>query len=159
MYNSCIYQIMHSTDCERIGESTFYEHLDKIPADSVRDLDEADEDDRIKKLPNILPQSMFKCEGREITFLGGDKSFIETWKENVKQTVDDCSTGNIISGGSTWAYLYDLKNAVSNMLDVDCRFYFDNDGYTIESTEFILDCMKMEPGTKLYVGAVIDYRY
>lgn len=51
-----------------------------------------------------------------------------------------------------------MKEAVSNMLDVGCRF-FDNDWYVKKSTEFVLDCMKMKPGTKLYVGAVIDYHY
>lgn len=156
--HSCIYQIMRSKDEERIDESTFFEHLGDIPADYVSDLGEDDEDDYIKALPNFLPQSMFKCEGREITFLGGDKDFIEEWKAKVRQAVDDCSTESIVSGDSTWSYLYDLKEAVSNMLDVGCRF-FDNDWYVKKSTEFILDCMKMEPGTKLYVGAVIDYHY
>lgn len=150
--HSCIYQIMRSKDEERIDESDFYEHLDDIPADYVSDLDEDDEDDYIKALPNFLPQSMFKCEGREITFLGGDKDFIEEWKATVKNTVDGIVPGEYQS-------LYELKKAVNNMLDVDSRFYFNEDGYAIESSEFILDCMKMKPGAKLYVGAVIDYHF
>lgn len=157
--HSCIYQIMRSKDCERIDESNFYDHLDDIPADYVSDLDETDEDDYIKALPNFLPKSMFKCEGREITFLGGDKDYIGNWKERVKLAVDDKSTVCIVNGGAKWTYLYDLENAVNNMLDVDCRFFFNDDGYAIKSTEFIFDCMKMEPDTKLYVGAVIDYHF
>lgn len=150
--HSCIYQIMRSKDENRIDESDFYEHLDDIPADYVRDLDEDDEDDYIKALPNFLPQSMFKCEGREITFLGGDKDFIEEWKAKVKAAVDGVIPGE-------WQPLYELKKVVNDMLGIACRFYSEEDGYVTESTEFILDCMKMKPGTKFYVGAVIDYHY
>lgn len=149
--------MMSSKNCGRISENVFYEHLDDIPADYVSDLSEEDENDYIAALPNILPATMFKCEGREITFLGPDRKLIEQWKGRIHQKVEDLTTDTIANGGNAWDYLSNLENAASNMLDVCCRFYFDDDGYAMKSTEFILDCLHMAPGEKLYVGAVIDY--
>lgn len=157
--HSYIYQIEDRPvqQDDRISENYFYDHLDDIPADYVSDIEADEEEEAIGYLSDILPQSMFRCEGREITFLGGDAKFFDEWKEKVEKALLKNSSSDIANGNISWRYLYALSNAVNNVLDVNTRFYTTDDGYCTKSTEFILGMMHAAPGTKLYVGAVIDY--
>lgn len=158
---SYIYQI-ESGPCqkdERVSESDFYEHLDDIPADYVNGVTEDDEKKAIGYLSDLLPKSMFKCEGREITFLGGDEKFFDQWKKKVEKSLHGESSTDIANGRVAWSYLYKLQRVVENVLDLDIRFYSQEDGYCKKSTEFILGMTRAEPGTKVYVGAVISYHY
>lgn len=148
------------TEDERMREDVFYDYLGDIPADYVDEIDKEDEEEFVNDtLPRLLPQSMFKCEGREITFLGGDVSWMEDWQNKIREELAKGNPSKLVKGGLPFLYLYKVKKAVTNALDIDTRFYCNEDGYCQESTEFIFDRLHLEPGTKLYVGAVIDYHY
>jgi len=87
---------------------------------------------------------------------------IEQWKEeyvaNIKKRADALTVDNMLEWGST----YYLKQAVENPLDVAYHFYLDGDGcqsFAEQSFAFMEFVCRLEPGTILYIGGVVDYHF
>ena len=87
---------------------------------------------------------------------------IEQWKEeyvaNIKKRADALTADNMLEWGST----YYLKQAVENPLDVAYHFYLDGDGcqsFAEQSFAFMEFVCRLEPGTILYIGGVVDYHF
>lgn len=131
-----------------------FDYTDEL--DSEKEIDSA-----IKNLANILPKTMFECNGREITYKGYDPKVIEEWQESMKEAIDCCSPKAFnATKFSPSMYLYRIKTAVYELIDSSSLFVTDDSLSTIKNTEFILDCISLlSPGDKLYVGGVLDYHF
>lgn len=148
------------TPDDRISETTFYDRLGDIPADYVSDLTSGQEADFINnELPHLLPASMFQCNGRELTFLGVDAEWVRSWQQKVSDELFKVKPDEVAKKDFSGFYPYRVGRAVKNALDIGTRFYSCDDGYIKESTEFLFDLFRLPAGTKIHIGAVLDFHY
>ena len=134
------------------GDGSFYDYCSEI-----------DEENRKEDIANLvnyaLPNGMFELISDDTMRYNGG---IEQWKEeyvaNIKKRADALTADNMLEWGST----YYLKQAVENPLDVAYHFYLDGDGrpsFAEQSFAFMEFVCRLEPGTILYIGGVVDYHF
>lgn len=107
---------------------------------------------------NVLPKNMFELvDNNTIRYLGG----IETWNKEfvseIKHKTEAITPNNIYECAGS---IYRLNEFLNNPLNTCYLFYMDEDGlssYAEQSYEFMREISKLEPGTLLYIGGVINY--
>ena len=134
------------------GDGSFYDYCSEI-----------DEEDRKEDIANLvnhaLPKGMFELISDDTMRYNGG---IEQWKEeyvaNIKKRANALTADNMLEWGST----YYLKQAIKNPLDTAYHFYLDGDGcqsFAEQSFTFMEFVCRLEPGTILYIGGVVDYHF
>lgn len=135
------------------GDDSFYDYCTNI-SDEERKAE-------ISNLVNsILPKGMFELVSEDTILYKGDG--LEQWKEeyvaNIRKKAEEINVENMLE----WSSTYYIKQAVENPLNTAYHFYLDGDGcqtFAEQSFEFMQFICSLEPGTILYVGGVIDYRF
>ena len=134
------------------GDGSFYDYCSEI-----------DEEDRKEDIANLvnhaLPKGMFELISDDTMRYNGG---IEQWKEeyvaNIKKRANALTADNMLEWGST----YYLKQAVENPLDVAYPFLFGwrwLQSFAEQSFTFMEFVCRLEPGTILYIGGVVDYHF
>lgn len=93
-------------------------------------------------------------DGLSMTYMGGmdvwKKKFIETLKMEVALLTPD----NLFHSAKTWGIRDLIKRPLGGYL-----FTFDEDGWAVESDEFMEWADGLAVGDVVYVGAVMDYHF
>lgn len=109
---------------------------------------------------HILPTGMFKLIGvDEMVYLGGADEFKKKWVNAIHEKAELVNTENVLDwiGAS-----YQLQKELENPLHTEFQFYLSEDNeqtYADKSQEFMSYVCRLEKGTHLYIGGVIDYHF
>lgn len=111
-------------------------------------------------LTYTLPKGMFECQENEketiLIYKGGIETWKEKWLSNIKAKINSLNPKNVFVSPN----LYDLKQSIARALGdtmfvMECWTGFEPQ----ESTEFMEFVSTLKPGTKLYVGSILDYHF
>ena len=133
---------------------------DCSPYDYCSDIDDETRKEDIAYLVNhALPKGMFELISEDTMRYNGG---IEQWKEeyvaNIRKNAEAITVENMLE----WSITYNLQKAIENPLDIAYHFYLDEEGcqsFAEQSFAFMAFVCKLEPGTILYIGGVIDYHF
>lgn len=135
------------------GCSSFYDYCSEITEEERRD--------NIDYLVNhVLPQSMFEpVDDNTFRYIGGAEEWKREFVDCIHKKVDEITSESALE----WiGPVYQLEKTLKNPLNTSYHFYMDEDGfqsYAEESYEFMQFVCKLEPGTLLHIGGVIDYHF
>lgn len=143
------------TECTFIDERyDFYDYC--------ADIDEDDRNHAIESLPKkLLPTGMFTLVADEkdtLIYNGGADEWKENWVKLINQKAKAITPENV----TEWiGEAYTLEKELLNPLGIDSRFVTDtfpsND--VLQSGDFMKMICGLEPGAKLYIGAVVDFHW
>ena len=134
---------------------------DGTPYDYCSEIDEEVRTSAIQTLVNeILPKGMFELTGANTMIYKGG---IEEWKRSciagIRARAEELTAENI----TDWVGpIYQLEKALKNPLGIGNQFYLDTEGfqcYAEESYELLRFVDRLEVGTTIYFGGVIDYHF
>lgn len=125
---------------------------------------EIDSEDRKREIMNlaerILPEGMFTLNADEtLTYNGGFTEWRKTYLDLIRKRTDALTEKNIMEWAGT---VYHLQKAILNPLATDCLFiteFCDEHGTAERSRELMRLVETLAAGEKLYIGAVIGYRF
>ena len=125
---------------------------------------EIDNEDRKREIKNlagrILPEGMFTLNADEtLAYNGGFTEWRKTYLDLIRKRTDALTEKNIMEGAGT---AYHLQKAILNPLATDCLFiteFCDGHGTAERSRELMRLVETLAAGEKLYIGAVIGYRF
>ena len=134
------------------GDYSFYDYCANVSEDERKE--------NIRSLLEYaLPKGMFELTSDDtIRYNGG----IEQWKAEYVANVWKKAEALTVENMLEWSSTRDIKQAVENPLDTDCRFYLDGEGWQTfaeQSFAFMEFVCGLEPGTVLYIGGVVDYHF
>lgn len=133
------------------GENSFIDYCDEID-------DEEREANIVCLVGSVLPKGMFTRMGANVIRYNGG---MQQWKEEAIAKIKE-KLAAITPDNYFWIEHYNLKKAVENPLDAAYLFYTDEKGtqsWAEESYEFMQFVSRLEEGTLLYIGGVIDYHF
>lgn len=133
------------------GENSFIDYCDEID-------DEEREANIVCLVGSVLPTGMFTRIGANVIRYNGG---MEQWKEEAIAQLKE-KLAAITPDNYFGLDLYRLKRAVENPLDTAYLFYTSetgNQSWAEESYEFMQFVSRLEEGTLLYIGGVIDYHF
>ena len=125
---------------------------------------EIDNEDRKREIKNlagrILPEGMFTLNADEtLAYNGGFTEWRKTYLDLIRKRTDALTEKNIMEWAGT---AYHLQKAILNPLATDCLFiteFCDGHGTAERSRELMRLVETLAAGEKLYIGAVIGYRF
>lgn len=134
------------------GDGSFYDYCSEI-----------DEEDRKEDIANLvnhaLPKGMFELISDDTMRYNGG---IEQWKEeyvaNIKKRANALTADNMLEWGST----YYLKHGSGKSVGCRLSFLFGwrwLQSFAEQSFTFMEFVCRLEPGTILYIGGVVDYHF
>lgn len=144
-----------------ITEATFSD-CDYSFFDWCANLPEEEQEQAIDQLvDNLLPKGMFSRnsdEPRTIIYHGGADDWKRQWVERIHKRAEAITPENVTEWiGST----YRLEQELEDPLDIGSRFvtsdYESSDAQ--KSSELMKQICTLKPGTKLYIGGIIDYHW
>ncbi len=141
-----------------INESDFYDEAQSGWADWFHDLNEREQEIQIEYLSKSSGiRELFRIEGREMTFLGGD-SFMEKWFNEIKTLSNELTIDSFKNDYlSTWDLEKTINQTHLRMFD---RIYGFEGDYAITFGDFVWSvCKNLKPGDKLYIGGVVDFHF
>lgn len=99
--------------------------------------------------------TMFTRDGDKLICKGCDDVF-RTWHKAVCQEVGKLSEEGLKDGMNTWR----MGTLLNEPFTRD-RFYLEEEGYPIDSSEFLQYCAKknLKEGDTLYLGGVLDFHW
>lgn len=110
---------------------------------------------------DALPKGMFtRISEDEIRYNGGIGLWKKELMDKIKEKAAMIKAETIMDAHCT--PIVELLRLLNNPLDIDYNFYLHEDCkeiYAVESLEFVQFVSKIEPGTILYIGSVIDYHF
>lgn len=108
----------------------------------------------------ILPEGMFTLNADEtLAYNGGFTEWRKTYLDLIRKRTDALTEKNIMEWAGT---AYHLQKAILNPLATDCLFiteFCDGHGTAERSRELMRLVETLAAGEKLYIGAVIGYRF
>lgn len=142
-------------ESSELEEGDLFDYCSEV---SAREMESA-----INSLPKELPATMFSCNKREITFLGGDKQFIQDWQVKLHKQIEHVQPEDLAEGRQgTTLYLYQIEKILENVLGTSVLFVDKdyNGCYPVKSTDFLFDCIaRFSRGDKFYIGGILDYHF
>lgn len=124
--------------------------------------DEIDDEEREANIEclvgSVLPKGMFTRMGANVIRYNGG---MQQWKEEAIAKIKE-KLAAITPDNYFGIDLYRLKKAVENPLDTAYLFYTDAEStqsWAKESYDFMDFVSRLEEGTLLYIGGVIDYHF
>ena len=137
------------------------EHVGQGDMDYTCEIDNEDRKREIKNLAGrILPEGMFTLNADEtLAYNGGFTEWRKTYLDLIRKRTDALTEKNIMEWAGT---AYHLQKAILNPLATDCLFiteFCDGHGTAERSRELMRLVETLAAGEKLYIGAVIGYRF
>lgn len=137
------------------------EQGDMVFMDYTCEIDNEDRKRGIKNLAGrILPEGMFTLNADEtLAYNGGFTEWRKTYLDLIRKRTDALTEKNIMEWAGT---AYHLQKAILNPLATDCLFiteFCDGHGTAERSRELMRLVETLAAGEKLYIGAVIGYRF
>ena len=134
---------------------------DMVFMNSTCEIDNEDRKREIKNLAGrILPEGMFTLNADEtLAYNGGFTEWRKTYLDLIRKRTDALTEKNIMEWAGT---AYHLQKAILNPLATDCLFiteFCDGHGTAERSRELMRLVETLAAGKKLYIGAVIGYRF
>lgn len=135
------------------GDGSYYDYCSEI--------DDEERKSHIANLvDNVLPKGMFELVEDEIIRYNGGA---DKWKEEFVSGIQDKAKKVTVDNCTMWiGAVYQLEKYLRNPLDTSYQFYMDAQGasgYAEQSYEFLRTVGRLEPGTLLYIGGVVDYHF
>lgn len=124
--------------------------------DYCSEISDEDRLEEIKRLSgHILPEGMFTLVGDDILiYNGGAEKIRQEWADRIRAKAALVTEENIMKFVGP---AYQLKKEIENPLGTSTRFYID--GCVEQSDELVKMLCGLEPGTRLYIGGVIDWHF
>lgn len=98
--------------------------------------------------------AMFTRDGDKLICKGCDDVF-RTWHKAVCKEMENLSEEGLKDGMNTWR----MGTLLNEPFTLD-RFYLEEKGYPIDSSEFLQYCAKnLKEGDTLYLGGVLDFHW
>lgn len=159
--HSFIYQI-HTAPIpkdEHLNEDNIIEGT-SVCIDYARELEGRERDEAISHLFDVLYKTeMFAInDDNTATYIGGFDKALEAWADFIKTQANEINTENILQ----FRYRNRLRDATVNPLNQPFLFstyYTDESGSAEFSEELYHMIAGMNPGDRLYIGAVYDYHF
>lgn len=136
------------------GRYDFYDYCDDITDDERKSA--------IDSLTMyLLPTGMFTLDENEkdtLIYNGGADEWKENWVRQIQQKAKAITTENVTEWiGETYA----LEKELVNPLDIGSRFVTCGYPFTDaqQSGDFMRIMCSLKPGTKLYIGGIIDFHW
>lgn len=135
------------------GDGSFFDYCAEI--------DEEERKAQIENLVNsVLPEGMFELTSDDtIVYKGGAEKWVKSFVADIR------SKAAAITAENAMEYVgpvYRLEQALKDPLNTCYWFYRDAEGvsvYAEQSYDFMQEVCRLEPGTMLYIGGVIDYHF
>ena len=107
---------------------------------------------------HVLPAGLFTIDsdGDTLTFQGGFDKWRDQYLELIRSKAADIDESNIMD----WCGpVYQLQKAIANPFGGDTYFVSDYIGgaVAVNSRDFMGMVKRLEPGAKLYIGAILSY--
>lgn len=133
----------------------FYENSNDF-ADYIGD--EYEGEDRAVKIQWLAEEfpDIFDIDG-EVLIYKGLGNFLKEWSEKIQEIANGLTEGNILKDIN----LYRMKSITERTHhDIYSRFFIEDwNGWAGDCADFISWLATLEVGTRIYVGAVIDYHF
>ena len=102
-------------------------------------------------------KGIFDLDGGVLVFKGMG-NFMDEWKNYIYELAKDIKDG---SGNIDSFKLFRLRMAIQRThLDICSRFYSDDiTGYAAPAEEFVNFVSTLKPGTRIYIGEIIDFHF
>ena len=149
--HSKIYQVSTSpVKKEDFIDANFIDFMaNNVFFDYVIDLTEEEQEVYIAQLPTIL-DGICCVNGRELTIIDV-APFCSEWQKKLVKAAESINPSSM--------YCQSIKNILSHThKDIWSLFYIcDWSNEIVTVAEFVNYCSNLEPGSKLYLGGVVDY--
>lgn len=120
--------------------------------------DEYHGDERLAKIQFLAKEfpDIFDIDG-EVLIYKGLGNFVNDWIGSIREAAQNLTEGNIFNDGN----LYRVRHIVEDThYRIFTRFYINNwNCYPDSFGEFIGWLSRLDVGTRIYVGSVIDYHF
>ncbi len=135
------------------GDNSYYDYCSEISAEARTEMIDA-------LVYVILPKGMFTLIGTdELVYNGGSEEWLAQWVKSIHDKANEVTTENV----TDWiGAAYQLKKVIKNPLLTDSHFYLSEDNaqtWAEPSSELMRMVCKLEIGTRLYIGGIIDFHF
>ena len=135
------------------GDGSFFDYCAEI--------DEEERKAQIENLVNsVLPEGMFELTSDDtIVYKGGADKWVKSFVADIHSKAAAITAENAMEWFGT---VYRLEQVLKDPLNTCYWFYRDAEGisaYAEQSYDFMQEVCRLEPGTTLYIGGVIDYHF
>lgn len=155
--HSNIFQLSNKPISEEniLGSGYFYDNSSDF-ADYIGD--EYEGEDRAVKIRWLAEEfpEIFDIDG-EVLIYKGLGNFLKEWAEKIQEIANGLTEGNILKGMN----LYRMKSITERTHhSINSRFFIEDwNGYAGDCADLISWLATLDVGTRIYVGAVIDYHF
>ena len=161
--HSTIFQITEEKipKSDFIDESTF-EQGNYDFYDYCTDTQDDERMDAINNLVDrLLPTDMFSLDENDkniIVYNGGAEDWKNKWVKRIQQKAKEITSQNVTE---SIGKIYHLEQELINPLDIGSRFVTENyqSSHAQQSGDFMKMICKLEPGTELYFGGILDFHW